>query len=119
MAKFTNLALAATLLAALGSAPATAEPETKLPPDRPPSLMTSTEIRTYNAGLDAAHPYFIRCKKDPVMGSLVRKLRVCRTNEEWKQFASQGNDSSREILDEMSHAPINQGTPDPCTINRC
>ena len=56
-----------------------------------------------------------------MVGSLVRKLRVCRTNEEWKRFAAQGEKNSREILDEMSHAPINQGAPDPCSISvqRC
>ena len=92
--------------------------EERLPPDRAPSLMTNAEIRAYNAGLDTAHPYYIRCKKDPVVGSLVRKLRVCRTNEQWKQFAIQGEGSGREILDEMSHAPINQGAP-VCPGNRC
>lgn len=91
----------------------------KLPPDRAPSLMTPTEIRAYNAGLDAKHPYYIRCRKDPVVGSLARKLRVCRTNEQWKQFAAQGENNGREILDEMSHAPVNQGAPDPCAVHRC
>ena len=93
--------------------------EEKLPPDRALSLMTPTEIRTYNKGLDVAHPYYIRCRKDPVVGSLVRKLRVCRTNEQWKQFATQGEGNGREILDEMSHAPINQGSADPCVSHRC
>ena len=81
--------------------------------------MTGTEIRAYNAGLDSAHPYFIRCKKEPVIGSLARKLRVCRTNDEWKKFAAQAGDNGREIMDEMSHAPINQGAPDACTMHRC
>ena len=91
----------------------------KLPPDGPPSLMTPTEIRAYNEGLDPTHPYYIRCRKDPVVGSRVRKLRVCRTNEQWKQFLAQGENNGREILDEMSHAPINQGAPDPCAAHRC
>ena len=116
---FAKLAFASTLLAASSAGFAVNEMDGRLPPDRPPSLMTGTEIRAYNAGLDSAHPYFIRCKKDPVIGSLARKLRVCRTNEEWKKFAAQGNDTGREVLDEMSHAPINQGAPDACSINRC
>lgn len=112
--------LAALSFAVAGPAIA-AYADDKLPPDRAPSLMTSTEIRAYNQGLDSAHPYYIRCRKDAVVGSLVRKLRVCRTNEEWKQFSAMGNNSGREIMDEMSHAPINQGAPDPCAvaINRC
>ena len=107
------------LLAGSYPALAIAEAEERLPPERAPSLMTPTEIRAYNEGLDLNHPYYIRCRKDPVVGSLVRKLRVCRTNEEWKRFASQGENNGRDILDEMSHAPVNQGAPDPCTINRC
>ena len=97
-----------------------AAPDQKRPPDRPPSLMTSTEIRAYNEGLDSTHPYFIRCRKDPVVGSLVRKLRVCRTNYEWKRFAEMGNDSGREILGDVSSAPINGPAPiESCPRNRC
>ena len=117
--KIAKLLFASTLLAASSAGPAFDESGEKLPPDRPPSLMTGTEIKAYNAGLDNSHPYYIRCRKDAVIGSLARKLRVCRTNEEWKKFAAQGNDNSREIYDEMSHAPINQGNPDPCNIGRC
>lgn len=108
------------VLAIIMTAPAIAAyTEEKLPPDGPPSLMTPTEIRAYNDGLDPTHPYYIRCKKDPVVGSLVRKLRVCRTNEEWKRFLAQGENNGREILDEMSHAPVNNGAPDPCAAHRC
>lgn len=108
------------VLSVIAAAPAVAAfAEEKLPPDRAPSLMTPTEIRAYNAGLDSKHPYYIRCRKDPVVGSLARKLRVCRTNEQWKQFASQGENNGREILDEMSHAPINQNAGDACAAHRC
>ena len=97
-----------------------AAPDPKLPPDRPPSLMTSSEIRAYNEGLDSTHPYFIRCRKEPVVGSLVRRLRVCRTNYEWKRFAEMGNDSGREILGDVSSAPINGPPPlESCPSNRC
>jgi hypothetical protein len=117
--RITSLAFASLLLAVSRPALAIVDAENRLPPDRAPSLMTPTEIRAYNEGLDLKHPYYIRCKKDPVVGSLARKLRVCRTNEEWKQFAAQGQNNGREVLDEMSHAPINQGAPDACSINRC
>ena len=108
-------------LAASGPAAAIAGPETKLPPDRAPSLMTSTEIRAYNQGLESTHPYFIKCKKDPVVGSLVRKLRVCRTNEEWKRFAEMGNDNGRDVLDDMTRGPSSGETPvfEACPANRC
>jgi len=47
------------------------------------------------------------------MGSLARKLRVCRTNEQWKTFAARGNDEGHAIMDEMSHAPVNSGSSVP------
>lgn len=109
-------------LALVATAPAiAANAEEKLPPDRAPSLMTSTEIRAYNQGLDIAHPYYIRCRKDAVAGSLVRKLRVCRTNEEWKRFSAMGNDSGREILDDVTRAPVSGNSPafDSCPAGRC
>lgn len=93
------IVIASVLLAASSPAPALADAEKKLPPDRAPSLMTPTEIRAYNAGLDFKHPYYIRCKKDPVVGSLVRKLRVCRTNEQWKQASARGNENARDTLE--------------------
>ena len=113
-------AIVSVLLAASSFGPALAGGE-KLPPDRAPSLMTPTEIRAYNDGLDPAHPYYIKCRKDPVVGSLVRKLRVCRTNEEWKRFAAAGNDNGREIMDDMIRAPVNGNTPamEACLANHC
>ena len=117
MEKIGYLAFASTLATALIAAPAIADTEDKLPPDRPPSLMTSTEIRNYNKGLAVTHPYYIRCRKDPVIGSLARKLRVCRTNYEWKRFAEQGNDTGREILGDVSSAPMRTGPE--CPANRC
>lgn len=109
-----------TAAAAAGPALALAA-EDKLPPDRAPSLMTSTEIRAYNQGLDNSHPYYIRCRKDAVVGSLVRKLRVCRTNEEWKRFAEMGNDNGREVMDDVTRAPVSGNTPafEACPAGRC
>ena len=114
MRRLFVVALSAVTTAALAAS------DPKLPPDRPPSLMTSTQIRAYNAGLDAKHPYYIKCRKDPVVGSLVRKLRVCRTNEQWKQFAAMGNDNAREIMGDVTTAPVS-GVPalESCPANRC
>lgn len=115
-----EIGLTSLSLVALSSASAGGIAE-KLPPDKAPSLMTPTEIRTYNEGLDPSHPYYIRCRKDPVAGSLVRKLRVCRTNEVWKQFLAAGNDNGREIIDDMTKAPVSGNSPafDACPNNRC
>ena len=121
MSRITNLLFGSAAIALASAALATGGSEQKLPPDRPPSQMTSTEIRAYNEGLDFSHPYYIRCRKDAVVGSLARKLRVCRTNEEWKRFAATGNDSGREVLDDVTRAPVSGNAPafDACPNNRC
>jgi hypothetical protein len=71
----------------------------KQPPSRMPSEMTPSEIKAYNADINADHPYYIKCRKTEVIGSLARKLRVCRTNEQWKEASAKGNDSTRETLE--------------------
>ena len=86
-----SLALAAPVVAGVD----------KQPPDRMPSEMTPTEIKAFNADIDASHPYYIKCRKTEVMGSLVKKLRVCRTNEQWKEASAKGNDATRESLESM------------------
>jgi hypothetical protein len=67
-----------------------------------PSEKTPTEIKVYNADIEASHPYYIKCRKTEVMGSLVKKLRVCRTNEQWKEASSQNNDYTRATLEGMA-----------------
>ena len=79
----------------------------KQPPDRMPSEMTPTEIRAYNADIDATHPYYIKCRKTEVIGSLARKLRVCRTNQQWKEASAKGNENAADTLEAMRRAPIN------------
>jgi hypothetical protein len=69
------------------------------PPSRVPSEMTSSEIKTHNTGLEAKDPNYIKCRKSEVMGSLVKKQRVCRTNQQWKEAAAQGNDGTREMIE--------------------
>ena len=121
MRKWAGFAIASAVLILSGPSSAAPATDKKLPPDRAPSLMTPTEIRDYNKGLDLAHPYYIRCRKDPVVGSLARKLRVCRTNEEWKRFREMGNDTGRDILDDVTRAPSSGNTPafEACPNNRC
>ena len=80
------------------AAPAIAGGE-KLPPDRMPSEMTPTEIKAYNADINESHPYYIKCRKTEVLGSLAKKLRVCRTNEQWKLSSAKGNENARDTLE--------------------
>jgi hypothetical protein len=72
------------------------------PPDRAPSTMTGTEIKAHNDGLPMTHPYYVKCRKMEVAGSLVKKLRVCHTNEQWTEVWRQGNQNSRDTMDAYS-----------------
>ena len=86
----------AALSAAIAAPAAAAD---KQPPGRMPSEMTPTEIKAYNADIDKAHPYYITCRKTEVIGSLARKLRVCRTNQQWKEASARGNENSRDLVE--------------------
>lgn len=71
----------------------------KQPPARMPSQMTPSEIKAYNADIDKSHRYYITCRKTEVIGSLARKLRVCRTNDQWKMSSARGNENARDTLE--------------------
>lgn len=76
-------------------------------PDRPPSTMTSKEIAAFNDGLDRAHPFYIKCRRIDEIGSLVKKARVCRTNQDWVQADKVGNQNARDTVEAMTRAPVN------------
>ncbi len=88
--------LATLIVAALGQAVAAAPTMTSQP-----AIMTRAEIRTYNSKLASDHPAYIRCRKEPATGSLVRKIVSCRTNAEWRRSEDGGNDNARETMDAM------------------
>lgn len=71
-------------------------------PDGPPSAMTNAAIALHNEGLEPAHPDYIKCRKQPVIGSLAKKTRVCRTNEGWAQSWQQGNQTARDNADHFA-----------------
>lgn len=47
---------------------------------------------------DRNDPDYVRCKSEPVIGSLTRRKRTCLTNRQWDLNARDGNDASREFL---------------------
>lgn len=79
-----------------------AAPTDRAPPPKTPSLMTPTEINAYNVGLAQTHPYYIKCRKSVEIGSLVKKNRVCRTNEQWKVAVEKGSTNARETAEAMT-----------------
>jgi hypothetical protein len=53
------------------------------------------------ATVDAADPdQKIKCRKYLAPGSLVRKVKMCRTIAEWRKAAQAGNDAARYIIGE-------------------
>lgn len=49
---------------------------------------------------DRSHPDYIRCRKEPVIGSRTRMKKTCLTNREWKEVARTGNRDSRGFVEE-------------------
>jgi len=74
----------------------------RAPPTKMPSEMTPTEIKAYNEGLVQTHPYYIKCRKTLEIGSLVKKNRVCHTNEQWKEVTAKGNQDARDTAEAMT-----------------
>ena len=100
--------MAATLPATPASAAESAAPADHAPPPKAPSAMTPTEIKAHNEGLAQTHPYYIKCRKTLEIGSLVKKNRVCYTNEKWKQVIAQGNQNARDTAEAMVGKGLNQ-----------
>lgn len=99
--------LGALAMVAAGT-PAQIDLTTRIDPPKTPSLMTSTEIADFNRQLVSSnHPDFIRCRKLDVVGSLVKKTRVCRTNEQWRIASDVGNQNARDTQEAMTRAPVN------------
>ena len=100
--------MAATLLATSAFAAESGAPADHAPPPKAPSAMTPTEIKAHNEGLAQTHPYYIKCRKTLEIGSLVKKNRVCYTNEKWKQVIAQGNQNARDTAEAMVGKGLNQ-----------
>lgn len=50
---------------------------------------------------DRRHPDYVRCRSEPIIGSLARKRRVCMTNSEWSEYVKAGARDSRQFVEDM------------------
>ena len=73
-----------------------------------PAAMTAAQIKAHNATVDRKHASYIRCRSADEIGSLVKKIRTCRTNAQWAGSFLVGNQDARDTVDAMSRAPMNQ-----------
>lgn len=67
-----------------------------------PKAMSQKEIREFNAALPRNHPFYIRCVKSDETGSIAKKLYSCRTNRQWEQADTTGNQNARDTMDAMT-----------------
>lgn len=58
---------------------------------------------------DRTHPDYVRCRSEPVIGSLARKKRICMTNKEWAAHNLEGSKRSKEFVDDMQTGLNNSG----------
>lgn len=50
---------------------------------------------------DRRHPDYVRCRTQPVIGSLAKKRRVCMTNKEWVAHHQEGNRRAGEFVQDI------------------
>ena len=97
----TSLFLSAAAVLAMSMQPqATAEaeapaaPEPAAAPAQPAQEAPKPEKIT-----DRNHPDYVRCRREPVIGSRARFTRKCHTNREWEMIAQRGNQGTRDIVE--------------------
>jgi hypothetical protein len=89
-------------IAVLVATPAAVWAGDDMPLARAPSEMTGAEIDAHNEGLANADPNYIRCRKIEEIGSLVKKIRVCNTNAQWKKIVDKGNQDARDSMEMLA-----------------
>ncbi|AMO72358.1 hypothetical protein AZE99_11290 [Sphingorhabdus sp. M41] len=50
---------------------------------------------------DRRHPDYVRCRSEPVIGSLTRKKRICMTNAQWVKFTRSGSRDANQFVQDM------------------
>ena len=74
-----------------------------------PAEMSPSQIKAHNAGLDPTDANYIKCRKSEVMGSLVKKQRVCRTIAQWKEASALGNEGTRDMVEGFARSGGSNG----------
>lgn len=94
--------------AAMSSAALASE---QIPLARTPSDMSGSEIDAHNHGLALTDANYIKCRRIELTGSLVRKLRVCNTNSEWKRIGDKSNQDARDTMEQLARGWSNAQEP--------
>jgi hypothetical protein len=69
--------------------------------------MQPRDIKNFNQTVPTNHPYHIRCRSDLEIGSLVKRITVCKTNQQWVKADQVGNENARDVGDKMASKFMN------------
>lgn len=63
-----------------------------------PIIADATPVSSADPADDADQQ--VRCRRLPVTGSLVRRIRVCKTVAEWRRLSDRANDTVRDQFED-------------------
>lgn len=66
-----------------------------------PAVAPATKAKTPEKITDRRHPDYVRCRLEPVIGSLAKKQRVCMTNQQWAAHIQEGNRRANQFVSDM------------------
>jgi hypothetical protein len=72
------------------------------------AVTQAVDPATASKVVDRNSPDFVRCVREPVTGSIVRKVKLCRTNAEWKRIIEQQSNDATDLVDRNRNVPSGQ-----------
>ena len=61
----------------------------------------SEQVKKPKKITDRRHPDYVRCRSEPIIGSLARKKRVCMTNAQWVEYTRTGSRDAKQFVEDM------------------
>ena len=62
---------------------------------------TETKAQKPKKITDRRHPDYVRCRSEPIIGSLAKKRRVCMTNAQWTEYTRSGSRDAQQFVQDM------------------
>lgn len=91
--------VASLLALSMQTTPASAPQEAQSAETAPAAQTTAQAAPAPEKITDRNHPDFIRCRREPIIGSRARFTKRCHTNREWELIARRGNEGTRTIVE--------------------
>lgn len=71
---------------------------------------TKVEAKTVSdVVLDKNDPDYVKCRREPVLGSRAKFRKVCLTNQQWEAAAREGNKVADDLITNMRAQSTNGG----------